>query len=325
MKHQKIAAVCGLALIAFSGNFATPASADEFPYRFDNCGTEVTINSAPKRILLVNNSVLGTLTSLDALDLLVGRTAEPVEGIYAEEDVEKFKTIPLLSKSMNDTGGSVISLETILATKPDLVLAPESAADRELLAKSGIPLYSPPAYCTNKSTSPQGRASFDLVYDELLAFGRAIGRSDLAEKKVAELKASVKAQAPATSGVNGTAVALYATAGGKVLYPYGARSMVTPVFEAAGLTNVYGETHERVFEGNVEDLIAKDPETIVMLYSFGAPEDSTKTLKMIPALAGLQAVRNDRVIAFPFPYTDPPTPLSVKGVSMLLEKLEELQ
>ncbi|SNY91040.1 iron complex transport system substrate-binding protein [Cohaesibacter sp. ES.047] len=325
MPHTKIAALCGLALIAFSGNFATPASADEFPYSFDNCGSEVTIKAAPKRILLVNNSVLGTLISLDALDLLVGRTAEPVEGVYVDEVVEQFKTIPLLSKSRNSTGGSVISFETILATKPDLVLAPENAADRELLAKSGIPLYSPPAYCTDKSTSPQGRANFDFVYDELLAFGQAIGRADLAKDKVAELKASVQAQAPAKPGVNGTAVALYASAGGKVLYPYGARSMVTPVFEAAGLTNVYGETDERVFEGNVEDLIAKDPETIVMLYSFGAPEESTKTLKMIPALAGLQAVRNDRVIAFPFAYTDPPTPMSVKGVSVLLDMLKELQ
>ncbi|WP_319530417.1 ABC transporter substrate-binding protein [uncultured Cohaesibacter sp.] len=325
MTPNKIAALCGLALIAFSGSFAAPARADDFPYSFDNCGSEVTIKAEPKHILLVNNSVLPILNSLDALDLLVGRTADPIEGIYADEIVKKFQTVPLLSKARNSTGGSVISLEAILSTQPDLVLAPENAADRELLAKSGVPLICPPAYCTDTSKIPAGRATFDLVYDVMLTYGRALGRSELAEKKIAELKASVEALAPEKPGVNGTAVALYATAGGKVLYPYGAQSMVTPVFEAAGLTNVYGDTDERVFEGSVEDLIAKDPETIVMLYSFGAPEDATKTLKMIPALAGLKAVRNDRVIAFPFPYTDPPTPLSVKGVSVLLEKLKELQ
>nr|WP_319515122.1 ABC transporter substrate-binding protein [uncultured Cohaesibacter sp.] len=325
MKLSKGLALGGLALLTIASGLITTAYADQFPLTIKNCGSEITIKAAPKRIVLVNNSVLGQLTALNAVDLLVGRTQDPVEGIYPEAAIEKFMKVPLLSKTITNTGGSVISLETILAQKPDLVLAPQSALDRELLAKSGVPMYAPPAYCENKDQAHSSRATFDLVYDDLLEMGTIIGKPDLAKQRVTELKELVASLKPEKPGVNGTAVALYASAGGKVLYPYGARSMVTPLFEAAGFTNVYADTDERVFEGSIEDLIAKDPQTILMLYSFGDPADATKTLTMIPALQGLSAVRNKKVLAFPFPYTDPPTPLSIVGVSVLLEKLKELK
>ncbi|WP_316863317.1 hypothetical protein [uncultured Cohaesibacter sp.] len=164
------------------------------------------------------------MTYLDAVDLLVGRTQDPVEGIYPDADVEKFMKVPLLSKTITNTGGSVISLETILAQKPDLVLAPQSALDRELLAKSGVPMYAPARLIakTRIKPIPVVRPS---IWSMMIfwKWGTIIGKVDLAKQRVTELKELVASLKPEKPGVNGTAVALYASAGGKVLYPYGAR------------------------------------------------------------------------------------------------------
>lgn len=303
--------------------WAHPAlAADGFPVTVQNCGSAVTLAAAPKRVFIVNTDDIALLDALGALDLVVARTSEPVANLYAEELYGRIAAIPLIATSQGATGGSVISLEAILATEPDLVLAPESAVDRSLLAEAGIPLYSPPAYCNDPSQIPGGTASFERVYEQLARFGTLLGRSEQAEARIAELKAEVAALATAPS--HGTGFALYVGAGGKALYPYGARSMVTPVFAAAGLANVYAQTDERVFEAGMEELLGRDPDVIVLLYGDGTPEKVLADFQSVPGVETFKAVRTGHVVALPFSFTDPPTPLSIKGASALAAKLDAL-
>jgi iron complex transport system substrate-binding protein len=305
--------------LAFS--LAHPAfSADAFPLSIENCGSTVTLPAAPKRIFMVNTDDVALLAELDAVDLVVARTSDPVAGVYDEKTYAALAKVPLVATGTNATGGSVISLESIIATAPDLVLAPESAVDRQLLAAAGIALYSPPAYCNDTALIPGGTASFERVYDQVANFGRILGRSDLATERIAALKQQVAALGDAAAK-HGTGFALYVSAGGKTLYPYGARSMVTPVFAAAGLENVYAGTDERVFEASTEDLLGKNPDVIVLLYSDGTPDNVLAAFAAVPGVENFAAVKNGRVIALPFPFTDPPTPLSVKGAVALAEKL----
>lgn len=154
----------------------------------------------------------------------------------------------------------------------------------------------------------------------MTAFGTLLDKPDLAAAKVAELKAQLAA--PAAS--QGAAVALYVPTGGGTLYPYGGPSMVTPIFAAAGLENVYASADERVFEVNLEDLLKKDPDTVVLLYSDGSPENAVKNFTGVNGVSELSAVKNKRVIALQFPFSDPPTPLSIKCVGALTEQLATL-
>lgn len=297
---------------------STASSGAAFPAKVMNCGREVVIEAEPQRIFMVNSDDISFLSALDSLDRVIARTADPLPGVYSAEDEELVLSIPLTSTEKNATGGSVISTEAVIATEPDLVLAPESAVDVEALAAAGIPAYSPPAYCAEPEAA--SAATFDKVYEQVETYGVMLGQQELAESVIAELKTQVSEPAPA----QGTGVALYVPAGGGTLYPYGAPSMITPIFTAAGLENVYADADERVFEVNLEDLIQRDPETVVLLYSDGTPEAAVANFTGVVGVEELSAVKNDRVVTLQFPFTDPPNPLSVAGVSKLTEELDTL-
>lgn len=304
---------------------ASPAFADDvhYPVQIENCGSAVTIEAEPQRIFSVNNDDIPLLHALGILDRVVARTSEPLEGVYSDEVMEILADIPVISKERTATGGSIVTLESVLAQEPDLVLAPENAVDRLLLEQSGVPLYSAPAYCADAASRPSV-ASYDLVYDQVRNFGEIFGMTDLADEKVAELQEDVAAIGASLSGDHGTGIAIYVSATG-ILSPYGAGSMNTPIFEAAGLENVYKDEPQRVFDASLEDILGRNPETVVLLYGHGTADDVINAFNAVSGVQALSAVQNDRVVALQFPFTDPPTPLSVQGAAELAELLNAIQ
>lgn len=324
--YQQFQSAMTAAALAISLLATTPSLAeDTFPISLQNCGATVTLEAVPKRIFVINSDDFALLDTIDSIDLAVARTTEPPPGVFGDEALNKINAIPTIATEKNATGGSVISLEKIIESRVDLVLGPESAVDRALLNEAGIALYSPPAFCSDKALIPGGTADFERVYDQVKNFGLMFGKSALAAERIEQLKKDVAAVATDYPGDHGTAMALYVAAGGKTLYPYGARSMVTPVFAVAGLKNVYAETDQRVFEASTEELLGKNPDTIILLYSDTTPDKVLADFASAPGVDGLDAVRNNRVVPLLFQFTDPPTPLSVKGVKALAEKLAALK
>ena len=267
----------------------------------------------------MNNDEVANLEALGTIDRVVAITAEPQDELYQDATYDALGSLDLLSSETNATGGSVISQESILAATPDLVIAPENAVDRAALASAGIPVYVPSAYCNTPGPELSQTATFDRVWDEVRTLGKVLGVPDRAEELITEAQGKLSNQAKD----EGTAAALYVSSGGATLSPYGGPSMVTPVFEAAGLQNVYADTKERVFDVNVEDLMARDPQTIVLLTS-GAEEETRQAFLSSPGVDDLAAVKNDRVITLSFPYTDPPSMLSTRGPEQLSALLAEL-
>ncbi len=323
-------AVGALAVLAGCAGPATPAAnptsaatADAaFPVTVENCGTSVTIEHRPERIVMVNNDALSNLEALDAVDRIVAVTATPQAGLYEQSTYDTLAPLSVLSTQKNATGGSVVSQESILGAQPDLVIAPEKAVDRAALAAVGIPVYSPTAYCADPPAAYTQTATFQRVWDEVTTYGQILGVPDLASTVIASAKEAV---ANSGSVDRGTAAALYVSSGGAVLSPYGGPSMVTPVFAAAGLSNVYADTSQRVFDANVEDVIARDPATIVLLSSEADPQTTRNAFLSSPDVAGLSAVKNNRVVVLPFPYTDPPSILSTRGPGVLADELAALR
>lgn len=322
-----LAASCTAFAALLAGCAASPTAPESstasggFPVTIDNCGHPVEIESRPERIVLVNNDALANLEALGAVDRIVAVTATPAPGLYDEVTYDALDELTPLSTDENATGGSVVSQESILGTRPDLVIAPENAVDREALAAVGVPLYTPTAYCANPPAAYTETATFDRVWDELETYGRLLGEEDAAASVIAEAEAALE-ETEATDA--GTAAALYVSSGGSVLSPYGGPSMVTPVFEAAGLTNAYADEPQRVFDASLEDIIARDPGTIVLLHS-GDDADATRAAFLsAPGVDGLRAVQDGRVLTLLFPYTDPPSVLTARGPAVLAGKLAEL-
>ncbi|MFV0253974.1 MAG: ABC transporter substrate-binding protein [Beutenbergiaceae bacterium] len=300
----------------------TPTASDgSFPVTVDNCGIDVTLTERPERIVMVNSDSLSNLEALGAVDRIVGITTPPQEGLYDSQTYTLLAELPQLSTEQNATGGSVVSHESIVGQEPDLVIAPENSVDRAALADAGIALYSPTAFCADPPVEYTETATFDRVWQEVTAFGQMLGETEAAEAAIAEAKSTLEAAAQD----RGSAVALYVSSGGTVLSPYGGPSMVTPVFAAAGLSNVFADASDRVFDAGIEAIIAEAPETIVLLSSAPDPDDTYTEFMSSPGVDGLAAVQEGRVVVLPFPYTDPPSLLSTRGPAELVELIEALQ
>lgn len=299
---------------------ADPTDDSSFPLTITNCGSPVTLPAPPERIVLVNADEIPNLEALGAVDRVVALTGALQPDLYDPATYDALAKADVLSTETNATGGSVVSQESLIGMRPDLVIAPEKAVDRAALAASGIPLYTPSAYCADPAPELRATATFDRVWDELRSLGAVLGAGDRAEQAIADAQAGLGS--PASDA--GTAAALYVSSGGSVLSPYGGPSMVTPVFEAAGLRNVYADSDQRVFDANVEDIVARDPRTVVLLYSSGSAEDAVAAFRGAPGVSGLSAVRDGRVVALRFPFTDPPSMLSVEGPAELAGLLAAL-
>jgi iron complex transport system substrate-binding protein len=304
-----------------AGGATEPAATTGFPTAVENCGSEIALTAPAERVVLVNNDALPNLEALEVMDRVVAVTSAVQPGLYADATYSALAGLDTLSTEKNATGGSVVSLEGILGAEPDLVIAPENAVDRAALASAGIALYTPTAYCANPAPELGEPATFDRVWDEIHTLGALFGETERAAQLVETGQASITTSAPDA----GTAAALYVSSGGSVLSPYGGPSMVTPVFTAAGLTNVYADSSERVFDANIEDIIARDPGTIVLLYSTGDPQETIDSFISAPGVAGLGAVQDGRVLALQFPYTDPPSMLSIAGPAQLSALLATLK
>lgn len=292
-----------------------------FPVTVENCGTRVTIAKRPERIVLVNNDALPNVEALGAVDRIVAITAKPAQGLFSDATVRALERLTPLTTEQNATGGAVVSQESLLGMRPDLVVAPENAVDRKALEAAGVPVYSPSAYCDDPPAEYRKAADFDRVWEELETTGRILGAQEAASTAIEAAKREV---AGGNGESAGTAAALYVSSGGATLSPYGGPSMVTPVFAAAGLRNVYAASEERVFDVSVEDLVAQDPRTIVLLTSGGDPAETERAFLSAPGVSGLSAVREHRIITLEFPYTDPPSVLSARGPAELRQRLDAL-
>ncbi|MFB6726287.1 ABC transporter substrate-binding protein [Kribbella sp. NPDC056345] len=313
----------GLALVA--GCSSTPSSGAEpsgSPITVQSCGQDLQLKAPARRIFVVDNDPVANLEALGAVDRVVGATSRLDPGLYEQSTYQFFEKLGTTVAEKNATGGSVVSQESILATEPDLVIAADVTVDRPALEAAGVPVYIPAAYCGTRGAKLAGRATFDRVWDELRTYGRMLGTETQAEQTIKAATGKITGLKPPARG---TAAAIYVSSGGKVLSPYGGPSMVTPIFESVGLSNVYADVDKRVFDVSSEDLVSRNPQTIVLLYSGDKPQETLKAFTSATGVAGLAAVREKRVITLPFPYTDPPSALTTRAPEQLTRLLTGLE
>jgi iron complex transport system substrate-binding protein len=91
--------------------------------------------------------------------------------------------------------------------------------------------------------------------------------------------------------------------------------------ETGGLTNVFGEVDQRVFDIGFEELRGRDPDRLIILRDPEAdPQALEDALLAMPGAQRLRAARTDAISTLIFNYTDPPTPLSVEGLERITEE-----
>ncbi|SNY54605.1 ABC transporter substrate-binding protein [Paractinoplanes atraurantiacus] len=307
---KKLAAALLVLTLAGCGSAGAAGSAEAVVVT--NCGVDVTLAKAPERVVLLKSAAVPYLHDLGVLDRVTARAGAYPKEYYDAATQAELDKIPLLTDRTDTSGHLQISKEVVISQQPDLVLGEVDNLSRDTLSAVDIPLLEEPAMCPDSTVVP----TFDDVYKQLETYGKVFGRAERAVTATAALKDRVGKIEKVGKGR--TAAVLYPTAGGGVTYAYGSASMAHPQLEAAGFTNVFGDSKERVFEVTLEEILGRDPDVLILLYTDGEPP----TLTHLPGSGQLKAVRSGSVMTQLFNFTEPPSPLSVDGLEKIVQRFK---
>ncbi|MHA7269234.1 ABC transporter substrate-binding protein [Arthrobacter sp. HLT1-20] len=317
-------AAASLAALILTACGSTAGSSDHasisFPLTIMNCGTAVTLEKAPERVVLLESSPVSYLHALGVLDKVVARAGTYPTAYFDAETRQEIERIPLLTDKLDTAGHLQISQEVIMTQGPDLVLGTAQGMNRGTLAASGIPLLEEPSFCPESPEHP----SFATIGEQMKIYARAFGIPDGGAAATLELEERVK-NAALPTGVSDkrTAAVLYPTLGGGVTYAYGTKSMAHPQLEAAGFTNVFADVDQRVFEVSREELIGRNPDVLVLLHSTGHPEQISNAILSMKGAESITAIANHDVMTQLFNFTEPASPLTIEGLERIIERFRQ--
>jgi iron complex transport system substrate-binding protein len=309
----------GCGLVAGDTMPGDPTDDEKYPLTLNNCGVDVTFDKAPQRMVMLKSAAVPYLHSLGVMDRVTARAGQYPKDYYDAATQAEIDKIPLLTDKTDTSGHLQISKEVVISQQPDLVLGEVDNLSRDTLSAVDIPLLEEPALCANATAKP----TFDDIYSQMTTYGELFGRETEATAAVTNLKERM-AKIPKPSGRR-TAAVLYPTVGGGVTYAYGSASMAHPQLEAAGFTNVFGDSSERVFEVTLEELLGRNPDVLVLLYSDGDPKAVEQAVTSLPGAEKLTAVAKGNVLPQLFNFTEPPSPLAVDGLEKIVERFKETQ
>lgn len=296
-----------------TGKAAAPAT--QFPLTFDNCGRDVTLKTAPERVLTIGTPAVDALYHAGASRTVAARAGEykvPATGPAGAAVRDK----PIIADEQP-------TLESVIGAKVDMVigygLGKTTAAD---LDRVGIAHYVLTGYCgsTEAATGSGDGAQLTDVEADQSFLGRVFS-SDEGSASAADLKARIAAVRSAT-GDRKTAAPVYFL--GDAAYTYGRKATVHDQMKLLGLRNVFAGVDQSK-EFNVESLIDADPDVIVLIYGYEAGDTFAKAKRKLldrPGVGNMKAVKGDAIVGLTGPQAEA-SPIAVDGLERMAQELAD--
>ena len=174
--------------------------------------------------------------------------------------------------------------------------------------------YCPPADGGTQADVAPEPVPFDEVYADITNLGAVLGRPDLAEQRVAAMRAEVDRVTTALADVPErprVAMVNRLASGGAGLRVFGTDDVATTIIEAAGGTQAFDDVSGRQTQVGTEELVARNPDVILVPACCGddqGPETAQEVidgLRADPALASVPAVRDGRIVGITFAEVSP--------------------
>jgi len=294
-----------------SGAGDSAATAPGFPrtVRLDD-GTALELAAPPRRILPVNATALDVVLALAEPDRIAA--VAPVSLVYSPA------AAGLEWDASRELGRYTV--ENVLAWRPDLVVnnAWQDQAVTRLLSESGVPVL-----------TLRDAESLAELCDCVRTVARALGEEQRGADVVADLerRSAALAERSARGGFAGQRICSYSNfgSGGSSA---GAGTSYDLMFALAGLVNATAAADVRGF-GDVDNelLLTLDPDWILVGVSAEDPDHSASAeyLATEPALSGLRAVREGRVVRLPAQLYTTSSHYLVDAAEALLDELERIE
>lgn len=317
-------AFAALAFVTLTGCAGATAAADpapkesatDTPVVIDNCGTAVTIDVAPQRIITIKSSTLELALALGAGDRIIGSAFS--DGPVPKEFAAAAADIPVISDK-------VPSQEATLALNPDLIFggwesnfSADGAGERAALSALGVNTYVPPAACREGDYMPNP-LTFDDVFASFIEAGQVLGEELAAEELVVTQQEQLAALKPDARKLS----AIWYSSGGDAPFVGAGIGAPAMIMSHAGLINAFADVEDSWVSTSWEKVAELNPDVFVLVDAPWNPADEKiARLEANPATARLDAVVNKRYLVLEFPATESGI-RSVGAVSSLIDQLEQ--
>jgi iron complex transport system substrate-binding protein len=273
----------------------SPTSGWSGPVTLDNCGTDVVVTDRPERVVTIKSTATEMLLALGLEDSIVGTAF--ADGPVPAPLAEAAAGIPVLSDK-------VPGQEALLAVEPDFVYAgwesnfsADGAGDRATLDRLGIGTYVAPAACKEKGYMPDP-LTFAGVFEEIREVASIFGAEERAEELIAEQEHLLSS----VSAPEVTTTALWYSSGTDTPYVGAGIGAPQMMLDAAGLTNIFADVHDTWASAGWEQVVAADPDVIVLVdATWNTADSKIALLEANAATSQLTAVRERRYLTIPFP------------------------
>jgi iron complex transport system substrate-binding protein len=264
----------GSTVVASLSPSPAPSDPPAYPVTLsDDTGRSVTLEAEPARIVSLAPSNTEIVCALDACDLIVGVTDFDD---YPPEvaDVDKVVTL------------AQVDVEAVVAAEPDLVIA----AGNELTPTAVIEQLTDLGLAV-MTLYPE---SLDEIYADIELVGRALARDDAARTLVADMEARVEAVQTAVADLERPRTFYEVGVFEGAIYTAGSGSFLASLLETAGGEPITGDALSTSIQ--LEDLVAADPELILLGDASYDPSISAESVAARPGWGTMTAVADGRVV-----------------------------
>ncbi|PVG82341.1 ABC transporter substrate-binding protein [Nocardioides gansuensis] len=275
-----------------------------YPLVLENCGHEVSVESAPQRVVSLDQNSTEILLSLGLEDRMVGTASwtDPV-----------LDSLSSANESVPRLADNAPTYEVLLGADPDFVtasfgrhFAEGGVVTRHRLEETDIGSYLSPTDCDNgvsvnggsRRTTP---LTTDALYQEIRELAEIFDVQGRGESLIAELE---ERAAAATEGVDfdGRTV-MFWFADTKTPYVAGGLGSASLLARATGMENVFTDTADDWPAVGWETVVDADPDILVLgdlqrdRFPGDRLEDKIAFLEEDPLTQSLDAVEGERFIA----------------------------
>lgn len=284
-----------------------------------NCDLTMTYKQSPQRAVTMMQSATEVMLALGLEKHMVGTAY--LDNPILPEYQQAYSQIRVLAPKYP-------SREVFLGVEPDFVFTTEESAfakealgSREELVKLGISSYLLPIECDRPELRPS-RVTMENLYQQIKDIGRIFRVEERAQQLIAQLQAQLQETQQKLGKVTTK----------KRIFWYDSEDppltvsnwgMPNHIIELAGGENIFKDIQKKEawVRVNWEDVIARQPDVIVLIDASWSPaEEKRRLLKSNPAYSQLKAVQQDKFIVLGFSYTMPGI-RNITGVRQLAEAL----
>ncbi|MDO4784565.1 MAG: ABC transporter substrate-binding protein [Propionibacteriaceae bacterium] len=338
MPSLKVARLAALALVpvlalgACSPQTSTPAassspaaSATPASVTVTNCGTELTLPATAKKLYVNDGNII-------ALALAAGASKEitAVSSLNRDKEILIAKYGAETVNGLNEVSKDYPTMESILAARPDLVVAGWNYGFSEgknltpdLLKEKGISSYLLTESCRQEGTTKRGLVDpWEAVRIDVNNLGALTGHADEAKAVVKDMDDRLKALNEAPKPEKKPVVFVFDSAK-DTIFTSGFFGAPNAIIDTAGGVNAVADLQDTWTPVSWEKLATAKPDIFAFVeYPAQSFEEKVQILKTHPVTKDLPAVVNERFVNLPYAmWTE--SPLNIDAAEYLRKSLEK--